>query len=407
MNDWLGWVLVATNIAVMPYFLLLLGTAAAALLARRKPVPAGEPVSRFLVVIPAHDEEVGIAATVASCRAADYPESLVQRPRHRRQLHRPDSIGRQRTPGHGSSSGSTTAKKSKGYAIEYLIGRLVESGEFEALDAFVLVDADTTIDAGLLRRFDAGLRSGQDWIQCYYTVANPDQCWRTRLMTYAFSLFNGVLPLGQDALGAARACAATGCASRPEGCGAVRGRRTVWSRTWNSPGSLRLDGEKIAFEPDARVHGAMVGSGGPAAASQRRRWEFGRGDIRRKYLPRLLRSDRIGWWEKLVSVCEITLPTMSGLFSLYLILMALDLFGFAVRGRWASVGVGPARLRDGHDGLGGPVCHLAFLRHGSALEVREDPGVVPRLRRLEGPGLPGREPKAWVRTARAAPPETL
>ena len=261
MNDWLGWVLVAINIAVLPYFLLLLGTAAAALLARRKPVPAGEPVSRFLVVIPAHDEEVGIAATVASCRAADYPESLF------RVIVIADNCT-DRTASVARDAGATVverfdeAKKSKGYAIEYLIARLVESGEFEALDAFVLVDADTTIDAGLLRRFDAGLRSGQDWIQCYYTVANPDQSWRTRLMTYAFSLFNGVLPLGQDVLG-------VGAGLRGNGmCFSTRGLRR---RPFSSYGLvedmefswvIRLDGEKIAFEPDARVHGAMVGSGG-------------------------------------------------------------------------------------------------------------------------------------------------
>src|SRR5258705_420919 len=45
-------------------------------------------------------------------------------------------------------------KKSKGYAIEYLIGELRQSGEFVSYDALVVIDADTTIDRDLLRYFD-------------------------------------------------------------------------------------------------------------------------------------------------------------------------------------------------------------------------------------------------------------
>ena len=79
------------------------------------------------------------------------------------------------------------AKKSKGYAIEFLLESLGRSGELDSLDAVVIVDADTTIDRNLLRSFDQALRTGHDWMQAYYTVANPDQSWRTRLMTYALA----------------------------------------------------------------------------------------------------------------------------------------------------------------------------------------------------------------------------
>ena len=65
----------------------------------------------------------------------------------------------------------------------------------------MIIDADTTIDRDLLGYFDNDLRGGSDWIQCYYSVANADQSMRTRLMTYAFSLYNGVLLKGLNALG--------------------------------------------------------------------------------------------------------------------------------------------------------------------------------------------------------------
>jgi cellulose synthase/poly-beta-1,6-N-acetylglucosamine synthase-like glycosyltransferase len=317
--------LIAANLAALPYFCLLAAVAVASMLSRRKAVlPARPHQSRFLILIPAHDEETGIATTVASCRGADYPEALFS------VLVIADNCS-DRTAAVAAHAGARVVerfdevKKSKGYAIEYLIGRLVASGEFDALDAIVVIDADTTMDSGLLRRFDARLGAGQDWVQCYYTVANPDHSWRTRLMTYAFSLFNGVMPSGLTALGSSAGLRGNGM------CFSTRGlRRRPWacyglSEDMEFSWMLRVAGEAIAFEPSARVYGAMVSSGGSAAASQRRRWEFGRSEVRRKYLGPLLRSGAITMGDKLLSILEITIPPMGTLLSIYMGLMVLDL----------------------------------------------------------------------------------
>jgi hypothetical protein len=223
-------------------------------------------------------------------------------------------------------------RKSKGYAIEFLMDKLIQSGEFDRLDALVMIDADTTIDPGLLRSFDQALREGRDWIQCYYTVANPDESWRTRLMTYAFSLFNGVFQLGQNALGISAGLRGNGM------CFSIRGLRRV---PWKAYGlvedmeyswTLRTAGEWIAFEPAVSVQGAMLGSGGRAAADQRRRWEFGRSEVRRKWLGRLLRCDRLGWGERAVSICELLIPPLAVLLIAYLVMVVLDGLAFALPG---------------------------------------------------------------------------
>lgn len=323
MRVFLDVLLLLLNIAILPYFLFLLGIALAALVAGRARRPAGEPRSRFLIVIPAHDEEAGISSTVASCLGSDYPGSLYS------VMVIADNCT-DRTAAVAQAGGARVTvrydsqKKSKGYAIEYLIDRLKESGEFDALDGLVVVDADTQIDADMLRRFDADVQAGRDWIQCYYTVANPDQSWRTRLMSYAFSLINGVMPLGQYNLGTSAGLRGNGM------CFSTRGLRR---RPWVAYGlvedmefswMLRLEGERIAFQPSTRVYGAMLGSGGSAAANQRRRWEFGRGEIRLRYLPLVLRARRLGWWEKVLSFGELTLPTMTTLYSIFLILAGLS-----------------------------------------------------------------------------------
>jgi hypothetical protein len=148
----------------------------------------------------------------------------------------------------------------------------------------------------------------------------------------------------------------------------------------------------------------MVGSGGAAAANQRRRWEFGRGEVRRRFLGPVLRSGRMGRGEKLVSLFELTLPTMGVLLSCYLVLLVLDL---------AAVAVGPAT---------GPVARWLLLACGLIMTLGVGLYAVSPFIAL---GLPWRyartlamvpvyvvwkalvrlrgRPSAWVRTTRETP----
>ncbi len=324
---WLDWILIVLDLAILPYFVFLLVIGLAAILARRGPKTVQEPRSRLLVVIPAHNEESGVASTIRSCRAADYPEFLFS------VVVIADNCSDQ-TAATAAEAGARvverfdSVKKSKGYAIDYLIEKLDQSGELDAHDALVIIDADTTIDPHLLSDFDSDLQAGQDWIQSYYTVANADVSWRTRLMTYSFSLFNGVLLQGQRVLGTSASLRGNGM------CFSTRGLRR---RSWGSHGlvedleftwTLRIAGETVAFEPSACVYGAMLTSGGVAASNQRRRWEFGRQEVRRKYLLPLLRTQKIGWREKLLSFFELSIPSMGAFLPLYAVLMILNFLAY-------------------------------------------------------------------------------
>jgi cellulose synthase/poly-beta-1,6-N-acetylglucosamine synthase-like glycosyltransferase len=329
--------IVAVNMAVLPYFLFLLAMSLAAILTTRSQLDSDDPSSKFLIVIPAHDEVSGIAKTVRSCLDSNYHSLLYG------VVVIADNCT-DRTAALAREAGArvverfNTLKKSKGYAIEFLLESLGRTGELASLDAVVIVDADTTIDRNLLRSFDCALRAGHDWLQAYYTVANPDQTWRTRLLTYALSLFNGVMQLGQNALGSSAGFKGNGM------CFSTRGLRR---RPWRSYGlvedmeyswTLRVAGEKIVFLPAVSVYGAMLGSGGTAAANQRRRWEFGRHDIRKKYLGPLLRSNELGWAEKALSAFELTIPSMAVLATIYVVVVGLDVIAWsATRGSIHSV----------------------------------------------------------------------
>jgi cellulose synthase/poly-beta-1,6-N-acetylglucosamine synthase-like glycosyltransferase len=315
--------------AVLPYFLLLLAASLAAILAARKdgaPRPPGTnrpgPRSRFLVAIPAHDEEPDIARAVLSCRALDYPPGLFQ------VLVIADNCTDRtaqlaRAAGARAIERADTARRGKGYAIEHLIEHLRSSGEFDSLDALVVVDADTTVDPQLLRVFDRELAAGRDWVQSYDCVGNPHQSWRTRLMTYAFSLINGVTLLGLNALGLSAGLRGNGM------CLSIRGLRRV---PWDSHGltedleyswSVRIAGGQIGFARDAVVYATMLGQAGSALTNQRRRWESGRRELRWKALVPVLRTPQLGWIAKAVALIELTMPTAVGLISIYTLLTLL------------------------------------------------------------------------------------
>lgn len=314
---------IGLNILALPFVAMLLLSAIAAVFAPRRTKTPAEPESRFLIVIPAHDERVGIAGTVESCRSQDYP------PERFGVLVIADNCSDD-TAEIAAKAGAEVVerrhetKRTKGYALEYLIERLMESGRFDALDALVIIDADSIATPDLLRKFDAMIRDGADWIQAYYTVANADASWRTRLMTYAFSLINGVNPLGHYRLGFSSPLHGNGM------CFTTRGLKRV---PWKSYGLVedyeyswvvRMAGERIAFLPDAAVKATMLERGGEAAANQRRRWEFGRKEVKKRVFGQVVRNPRMSLAERFVSAVELKTPPMMKLLGLLLALVVLN-----------------------------------------------------------------------------------
>lgn len=316
----------ALTVLITPFFLFIALVTAAALVGRRRHVAASRPV-RFLIVIPAHDEEESIRSTVESCRAVDYDPAL----------YTVSVIADNCTDGTARVAREAGAlvterndpdRRSKGYALEYFFERGLPPHPSGDYDAVVVIDADTVVDSGMLAAFARGVAAGQDWIQCYYTVRNPEDSWRTRLMTYAFSLFNGVFPLGLDRMG-------LGVPLRGNGmCFTTRGlARFPWKAygltedlefSWH----LRTSGERIHFRPDTRVSASMLSRGGKAAAAQRRRWEDGRKSLRSELLRSLLRSRRLGPFPKLMHLIELLFPPLVTLLASVIAASSIYIFNY-------------------------------------------------------------------------------
>ena len=391
----------ALILCALPFVLMLLVAAVSALTGSRRTKLPAEPESRFLIVIPAHDERVGIAQTVRSCRAQDYPAGLFDVLVIADNC-TDDTAALAEAAGAEVVVRNTPDRRTKGYALEYLIERLQESGRFDALDALVIIDADTFASADLLRKFDARIRGGDDWIQCYYTVANPDASWRTRLMTYAFSLVNGVAPFGLSRLGFSSPLNGNGMCFTTRGLRRVPWRAYGLVEDYEYSWIVRRAGERVAFLPDASVRATMLEKGGEAAANQRRRWEAGRKELKRRLFGEVLRDRGMGPAERLVSLVELKTPPMMKLLGVLSVVAGLNLATLgAIEDRAASpaawVLAGSSLLIAASVGL---YALAPFLVFGVPWRYLGTLAYVPVYALWKLTIRAGDKPARWVRTAR-------
>jgi cellulose synthase/poly-beta-1,6-N-acetylglucosamine synthase-like glycosyltransferase len=253
---------------------------------RRKAVPGVTNCSiRFDIVVPAHDEESGIARTIQSLFDTDYPAGL------KRVIVVADNCtdgtaARARAAGATVLTRDDPLRVGKGYALAVAFEHSLRS---RRADAVVVVDADSVVSPNLLRAFAARLENGARAVQAAPAVLNAGDSWRTQLMSLALALFNGVRSLGRQNLGLS-------CGLRGNGmCLAASVLRAEPYRAFSLVEDLEYGialgrlGVRVQYAPEAVVSSAMVSSSS-AAATQRRRWELGRLRLARRVAPTLLRE---------------------------------------------------------------------------------------------------------------------
>ncbi|PBJ81641.1 glycosyl transferase family 2 [Lysobacteraceae bacterium NML93-0399] len=290
---------------------------------RPRPGPASRRHLRFDIVVPAHDEAGGIARTVASLQAIDWP-----RERFRIVV----------VADNCSDATAAIAREAGAHVLERHDARLRGKGHalafaFEAsrrdglADAVAVVDADTGVSPNLLEAFAARLEHGARAVQAHYGVRNPHASWRTRLMTIAKGAFHIVRSRGRERLGLS-------CGLRGNGWCVTRGLlQQVPYRAYSLTEDLEysiclgLAGVRVHYADEAHADGDME-AGGAAATPQRQRWELGRFALARQYALRLLQAGL----HRRSAVCldlalDLLVPPLS-----YLVLSALALLALAAAG---------------------------------------------------------------------------
>ena len=279
----------STLLAITAYLGIL--TVAAARAAKSAPTssPPTPPRHRFVVMIPAHNEERLIGSTLASLAELDYPAGWVQT----------HVVTDNSTDGTASIVRATAAElherddpdhAGKGPALHWLTARLRERGQLA--DAVVFIDADTIVDSAFLTVVDRHLTSGAGVVQAHYAVRDVDSTPIVAFRAAAMSARTYLRPLGRTAIGGSAGLHGNGMVFRTD---VIEGQR--WSDHLTEDVELHLDllldGTRVAFAPDARIEAEMPDSL-EAARTQHERWERGRLELAARYVPRLVRRTITG-----------------------------------------------------------------------------------------------------------------
>ena len=256
------------------------------LASRRPSVPAAPPTKlRFDLIVPAHDEESGIARTVRSLLAVHYPAAL------RRVLVIADNCT-DNTADIARTAGATVLERNcadqrgKGYALAYAFEHSRTCG---FADVVVIVDADAEVSSNLLEAFASRIEGGAHAVQAHYGVRNPFTSWRTRLITIAQGSFHIVRARARERLKLSCGIRGNGWCVTHELLRQVPYRAFSLTEDLEYGIDLGLAGFRAAYADEAHANADMV-SGAKAAGQQRERWEVGRFQLMRSKTLPLLRA---------------------------------------------------------------------------------------------------------------------
>ena len=229
--------------------------------------------TRFLVLIPAHNEELLLGGVLEQLKGHTYDAARVQ------VVVVADNCTDQtaavaRAQGVVVLERTDLQNRGKGQALNWAMRTCLPSWP-DPFDAVVILDADSTVNPDFFWFLNEQLAAGHEALQAYYGVQNPQEHWRTSLLTASLAAFHFLRPLGRDQLGLPCGLKGNGmCFARRL---ALEYGYPAFSVVEDVELALFLlrQGIRVKFVPGAHVLGQMAVSA-QAAGTQRARWEGGR-----------------------------------------------------------------------------------------------------------------------------------
>lgn len=348
---------------------------------------------RCAILVPAHNEEAGISATLA--------DLLPQLRNGDRILVIADNCSDAtaavaRSAGAEAVERQHATERGKGYALAFGVTQL----QRDPPDIVVIVDADCRLPAGTIDRLVRSTAASHRPVQAAYLLDPPaDAGPRSRLSGLAFLFKNLIRPLGLHQAGVPCMLAGAGMAFP------WRLLRDAPLASGNIVEDMRLGvdlavaGHPPKFEPSATVRGELA-TGAGAEKTQRTRWEHGH--LRTMgQVPRLFLAAVKNRQPSLIGLAmELAVPPLS-------ILAMLWLLAFMVAGVWWLIGgtVGPVETLS-IAAIGAVVgMLLAWARFGRAVAPLPVLLAAPWYAAAKIPiyfAFLFRPQRAWVRTPRSS-----
>ncbi len=257
--DWLAILLLVPATAAALYYAIL------TFAGRRTPF-APRPASklRYAVLIPAHNEELSLPATLRSLRLADHPPEFLSLVVVADNCS--DATARvARSEGATVLERTSATERGKGYALRHGLDAILP----ERPDAVVILDADCQVDPRIFRAMDARLADAEA-VQVAVATRNADD-GPTGTVGAIGNAFDNAISAGKDRFGLAVPLRGSGMAFRREVL-----ERFPWTEYGlvedaDYAARLRAGGVRVRFEPEP-----LVRSESPARRAdlvqQRRRW---------------------------------------------------------------------------------------------------------------------------------------
>jgi 1,2-diacylglycerol 3-beta-glucosyltransferase len=283
------WVKLFITISEILLFLLLIPLgyllllALSAIRSASKPdTHSRSPSTRFMIIIPAHNEVSVIRATINRLHAIDYPSHLFSI--HIIADHCSDNTAEAaRHAGAFVHERNEHPRSGKGAALSWLFQRILKE---EQCDAVAIFDADTQVDPEFLRVMDWRLAQGDQVIQGQHIIRNPNQGWYPALTWAMFLIDNRFQNLGRSNLGWSAKNMGDSICFRVDIL-----RKLGWGEGLTEDYHLRcqllLKGIRIVYEPAAIGYGEAPRTWARARA-QRVRWLRGTHDTSQQYVKHLI-----------------------------------------------------------------------------------------------------------------------
>ncbi|OZI70859.1 glycosyltransferase family 2 protein [Bordetella genomosp. 12] len=260
---------------------------------------------RFDVLVPAHNETAVIARTVRSLAALDWP----------RACYRiivvadnctDDTAELARAAGALVIERTSDTQRGKGYALEFGIARSAADGFAQAV---AVIDADTEVTPNLLAAYAARMEQGAEVMQVHYGVLNPDDSWRTRIITIAYGAFHAVRGRARERLRASNGLRGNGMCMTHALLREVPFNIHSMAEDVEYGIVLGLNGRRVVYIDEASADAELVASE-KGSRTQRQRWEGGRMAVLKAYVLPLLRQGltRPSWVCLELAIDLLTLP---------------------------------------------------------------------------------------------------
>ena len=288
------------------------------------------PRAHFAIAIPAHDEQTVISATVNRLLALDYPRE--QFTIHIVADHCSDHTAQlAREAGAVVHERNEGPRSGKGAALSWLFERILQE---KRVDAVIIFDADTRVDANFLRVMDARLAEGVQVVQGQHRISNPQSGWFPALTWAMFLIDNRYQNLGRSNLGWSAKHMGDSICFRADVL-----RKLGWGEGLTEDYQLRqrllLEGIHIVYEPSALGLGEAPLTWQQARA-QRARWLRGTQDASRQFAGQLLREGiKRGDGALLDGAMQSYLPSYSTLTLAAIALLAIQLIIYWLGGKIA------------------------------------------------------------------------